>query len=264
MSREEIALASPSALSTAPTEELRSRLSGLLARTADDLREMAGIVAELERRGEDLSGLRLGIVDHLRRIAAGQLLPEIVVRYAGYPQLLRVATSLPLPDQERMLVDPAVQLAVWREGRIEFRQADPLCLSPAQLRQVYAGDRIRSEQEQIGYLESRATPAKAKTVRRGKVWADRQRGALRYGKAVLAVGDVLAALAELRGFDDAGTAEDAELTMQQVRCSQAEARALKMAAAQSGCTVTELVRRALWSAGLFEGRHLPDARSTEH
>ena len=260
MNNAEIVKAAPSALSAVPVADLKNRLSGLLARTADDLREMAAIVAELERRGEDLSGLRLGIVDHLRRIAAGQLLPEIVVRYAGYPQLLRVATGLPLPDQEKMLGESSVQLAVWREGRVEFRQVDPLCLSPAQLRQVYAGDRIRSESEQIGYLESRAAPAKPKPVRRGKVWADRQRGALRYGKAVLAVGDVLAALAELRGFDDDGTAEDAEIAPTVFRATEAEQRALKIAAAQSNCTITDLIRRALWAAGIFESRDLPDGR----
>lgn len=77
------------ALSSETTDRLRERLAQILARTAEDLIEMARIVRELESRGEDLSGLRLGMIDYLRRIAAGQLLPGLVVRLSGQPRRRR-------------------------------------------------------------------------------------------------------------------------------------------------------------------------------
>lgn len=243
-------------LSRASSDDLKARLGSLLARTAEDLREMSAIVAELERRGEDLAGLRLGIVDHLRRIAAGQLLPEIVVQYAGYPQLLRVATGLPLPDQRRLLDEAAVALAVWREGRIEFRRADPLCLTPAQLRQVFIGERLRTDAEQVSYLESRALPKPdSKAGQRSRVRADRQRGGVRIGRSFAPLGDVLEAIAQLRGYARVAGDEDTGMTQAAVRLSQDELRAIKVAAAQSDCSMTDLIRRALWATGLVETRH---------
>lgn len=243
-------------LAAESSDQLKGRLAHLLGRSADDLREMASIVAELEHRGEDLSGLRLGIVDHLRRIAAGQLLPEVVVRFAGYPQLLRVVTALPLPDQQRLLDEGSVSLAVWREGRIEFRRADPLCLPPAQLRQVFAGDRLRNDAEQVSYLETQATPRPRRTQKRGHVKADLQRGGVRIGRAFAPIGDVMEALADLRGMAKAETAEDDQWTQTSLRLTQAELRAVKTAAAQADTSVGEILRRALWTCGMLATRHV--------
>src|SRR5690606_35817556 len=143
-------------LTSETTDSLKSRLTSLLAQTADDLRQMAAIVAELERRGEDMQELRIGIVDHLRRIAAGQLLPEIVVKFSGFPMMLRIAARLPIPDQQRLVADEPLDMAVWRGEQIEWRKVDPLALTTEQIRVVFADDRIRSQQEQVSILEQRA------------------------------------------------------------------------------------------------------------
>lgn len=239
------------------TDALREQLSSLLARTADDLREMAAIVGELERRGEDLSGLKLGIIEHLRRIATGQLLPEIVVRFSGFPQLLRIAVHLPLGDQRRLIEHGVVSLACWRDGKIEFRRVDPLALSGPQVRQAFASDRIRSDAEQVSYLETHpgALGRLKRTPSRARVRADKGRGGVRIGRSFASAAEVLGALAELRGFGRLVGDDDASYVQAAVRISESELRTLKTAAAQGGCSLSDLIRRALWAAGLVPVVH---------
>jgi hypothetical protein len=98
------------------TEQLRQELIDRLGLTAESLLRTACLVAILEERGEDLSGLKIGLLDHLRKIAQGQLLPEIVVRFAGDGRLIRRIAELPIPDQQRILAgeDPKAVLQ-WKK-----------------------------------------------------------------------------------------------------------------------------------------------------
>jgi hypothetical protein len=85
---------------TLTTAELRSALEKLLGFTADNLLRMAVVVAELESRGEDLSDLKLGILPILREIAAGRLLPAVVVQFAGQPGVIKQIAKRSREDQE--------------------------------------------------------------------------------------------------------------------------------------------------------------------
>jgi hypothetical protein len=88
MSKTEILRHSPTApddLSVLSTVELRQELIKSLGITADNLVRLAWIVRLLEEKGEDLSDLKLGLLTHLRKIAYGQVLPELVVRFASSP-----------------------------------------------------------------------------------------------------------------------------------------------------------------------------------
>jgi hypothetical protein len=236
------------------TAGLKDRLAGLLARTADDLREMAAIVAELEARGEDLSALRLGIVDHLRRIAAGHLLPEIVVHCSGFPALLRTASHLPVADQRKLISGEPLDMAVWRGDEIAWRKVDPLCLTRDQLSTVFSTDRIRSKQEQVSLLEDRKQkPGKPARPAKRKVKADPERIGIVVGRSFAPLEDVLAALAELRDaeYDDDISGE--ETVIGGIRLSTAEHQQLKVRAAKSNASIAQLVRRALAAAGLIKG-----------
>ena len=89
-------------LRTISTEQLRAELAQALGLTARHLLYLAAVWRELERRGEDLSDLRSGIGVYLPAIAAGSVLPETVVRFAGKPTLLRAVAAL-TPDEQRRL-----------------------------------------------------------------------------------------------------------------------------------------------------------------
>jgi hypothetical protein len=85
------------------TEQLKHELVDRLGLTAQSLLRTACLVAVLEERGEDLSGLKIGLLNHLRKIATGKLLPEIVVQFAGNSKLINRISELSITDQRRIL-----------------------------------------------------------------------------------------------------------------------------------------------------------------
>jgi len=232
------------------TEALRAQLAGSLARTAQEMLRMAAIVRTLEERGVDLRDLRVGMLDYLRRVAYGQVLPEVVVRFAEHPLLIRRIAALALPDQRRLVEGQGVPVAVRREdGTIDHRLADPLFLSGPQINQVFARDRLRSIAEQTLVLEDPQRRPR-QPVHRGRCRADRERGGLIVRRTLVPLADVLAALADLRGGAESDLNEALESSLV-VRLSAREHQNLKTLAAQSDCTATHLIRRALAAAGLL-------------
>lgn len=244
-------LVSNSELAALSSDRLRARLAEVMTTTAEGLREMASIVGELERRGEDLSDLRIGIVDHLRRIASGQLLAEVVIKCAGQPRLLSIAARLPLEDQRRLVSGQPFDLAVWRSGKIEWRKIDPLSATPSQLMQLFHVDRVRTQSEQVSLLEQSGSTARPKkTTVKAKAKADPIRNGIKVGRSFVPLEDVLLALAELAQADYDDTVEDEEASVA-VRLSAAQHQQLRARAAKSKSTMAFLIRRAMAAAGLF-------------
>lgn len=99
---------------------MKSELARLLGFTAENLLRLAMVTAELERRGEDLDGLKLGILPILRLIASGTLLPGIVVMYAGYPLAMKKVAKLPLEEQQRIM-DQGIIVDTGRKGPSKYR-----------------------------------------------------------------------------------------------------------------------------------------------
>lgn len=191
-------LVNVSDLSTVSTEELRSKLAAALAHTAQGLTEMAGCVRELEARGEDLSALRLAVLPYLRRIGHGQLLPEIVVSYAGSPKLLAAVSALPIPDQHSLLDTGSVPVAVFDgNGGIGVRQIDPRALSTRDIQRVFAPDGIRPPVDQVEQFRKKGAP---RVGRRYQVRVDRTRREVIVGQMRVPVAEVLTALSEAAGW----------------------------------------------------------------
>ena len=99
------------------TKVLKAELARLLGFTAENLLRLAVVVNELEGRGEDLSGLRFGLLPFLRQIGSGKLLPEVVITFAGQPAAIKRIAALPLEEQRR-IVDQGCSV-----------QADPVACS---------------------------------------------------------------------------------------------------------------------------------------
>jgi hypothetical protein len=86
------------------------------------------VVAELESRGEDLSQLKIGLLPLLRQIAAGVLLPDVVVRYAGQPAAIKQLAGMPIDEQRRYVAEelPAPPARVRRKNTLaEPHGVDP-------------------------------------------------------------------------------------------------------------------------------------------
>jgi len=90
-------------LEALPTDTLKKQLSNTLGLTARHLMRLAVIVAVLEDRGEDLSALKNGFLSVLRKIATGELLPDLVVLFAADPHKIQTAAKLPVEEQREIL-----------------------------------------------------------------------------------------------------------------------------------------------------------------
>lgn len=147
----------PADFSGVSTEDLRRELAASIGVTARTLVRMATIWAELERRGEDLSALRSGLMAYMPAIADGSLDPEAVVRCAGQATVLKMLASLPLIEQRRVLERGVPLLELQAEGG-DMRTVDvPIeRLSVAQARRAFAVDHIRSATDQAQLLLPRA------------------------------------------------------------------------------------------------------------
>lgn len=135
-------------LSSIPTEDLKRELAQAIGITAKTLAYLAEIWAELERRGEDLSDLRRGLMSYLPLIAEGRLDPELVVRCAGQAMLLKAASELPLSEQRRLLDEGIKLIDIGEDGSVIERTKPVEQISAVEVRRVFAGGHLRSPAEQ--------------------------------------------------------------------------------------------------------------------
>lgn len=243
----------PADLVALSTADLRRELASSLHHTVAHFVRLAWIVRLLEERGEDLSDLRSGLLDYLRRIAYGQVLPEIVVRFASSPAMLRRIAALPLPDQRRIAAGETVPLVVWGEsGRPDVRQVDPAYLAADQMRRVFGPNGLRSESEQIVLLEAagRVQP-RPRQVRVSSITADCRRNVIRVGRTELQPAAIVQALAALAANCEEEGADDNYTATSSFTLTERQQEALKAAAHRGNTTVSALVRRALGAYGLF-------------
>ena len=146
-------------LSTLTIPELRTALADAMTFTLSGLIQASKIVGELERRGENLSDLRDSTIPNLRKIACGQLLPEVYVRLFCKPSILNRVASLPIPDQEKIAAGKPVEVYLLGDAagaELILQRVEDMESATAQ--QVFASGKIRSKSEQVAWLRARMIP----------------------------------------------------------------------------------------------------------
>lgn len=183
------------------SDQLKEELAKGLSLTAKNIVVLAKIVKRLETRGEDLSDLKIGIINYLRKIAQGQLCADVLVRFAGRPSLIDAISRLPMDDQVKLAKGEQVKIAVYgQDGFLTHRMADPLIMPPDQFRQAFASDHIRGEAEQVLVLDQRRTRKMKKPLEQiGFLSIDKERGGVSVGKRFISLHDLVAAVKELQG-----------------------------------------------------------------
>lgn len=156
-------------LSRMSTQELRAELQATLTITSRHLLHLANVWRELERRGEDLSGLRSGLWSYMALIATEELRPEIVVRYAGFTMLLKRLARLSLAEQDKLIADDRVAVVEVTKQGFEERVVSLGRLKGDQVAQVVR-DRIVSAEEQRRVLAGQQVQLSAPS---GRSAADR-------------------------------------------------------------------------------------------
>lgn len=232
-----------------PTPDLRRELADALGVTARHLLRLAAVWQELERRGEDLSDLRSGLVVYLPLIATGSVLPEVVVRFAGNQTLLRAVSQLPADQQRRIVDGEPVPLAVRSGDGYTHRMLPAHALTNSQVRQVFGERVIRTEAQQIAILTAARQPPPARTPRRGNARADRRSGVVMVGHRAVLPTDLLLALADLKGANEDPPAADAPSVS--ARLTPAEHETIRQRAAAANVPIATVVRNALKATGMI-------------
>lgn len=182
-------------LTTIPSDALRALLAREIGDFAKHLLRLAAIWVELERRGEDMTSLRGGIGKYLPAIAAGTVLPDVVVRFAGHASLLRAVSSLTPDQQRKILSDGSVEVAERKNGHHTVRMLPVAALSSSQIRLVFADRQIRTETEQVAILYSPAPKwVPKKPLKTGRVTVDRTQETVAIGRSQVSISEMLEAL----------------------------------------------------------------------
>src|SRR6185312_1699895 len=103
-----------------------------------------------------LSELKIGMIQYIRKIGHGQLLPEVVLRLAFNQNLLRRVSNYPLPDQRKVIECEAFRVVRIEDGKMV--KTDPLpahLLTKNDIAQVFDMDHIRDEEEQFRFIRAR-------------------------------------------------------------------------------------------------------------
>lgn len=222
-------------------EQLRAELSRGLTLTATTLTRLGAVWAELERRGENLSDLRIGLARTLPLIASGRLAAEAVVAFAGRPMVLRSLEGVPL-DEQRRLAD-GQPIPIYLPGA-SSPESLPLARIPsAAVSRVIVDGTIRTPAEQRLALRQRKA---AKPQRHYAVSVDRDNRTLKVGNMTVPLASVIAAMAEAAGAKSV-ILDDAERPAKTIagKVTDEEKERLKAAAKAHDLEEWELVRRAV-------------------
>lgn len=146
-------------LTTQTTAELAKTFAQFTVDLVDRVIGMAAIVYLYDQREADTKALSLNGRDlaYLRRIAYGQMLPELMVDEKLCLSAKRAASRLPIPDQRKIVEGKPFAVVTFNEGEWNTeRQLRPGEWTPEQARQVisYEGQ-IRTLAQQRTYIEER-------------------------------------------------------------------------------------------------------------
>lgn len=177
-------------------DSLKKELVNQMGVSVTHLVRLASIVRVLEEKGENLAALRLGMLNRLRQIAYGQLLPDVVVALQASPLLLTRVATLPLPDQKQIVEQGYVEVA---ETDLEQSRRVPLlALARNEIMQVFGKDEIRGLDAQRNYLRThQPRRAQAQQVDAEGIRVDRKAGGIRVGGVLISRRDLARYLAEL-------------------------------------------------------------------
>lgn len=117
----------------------------------------AAIVRIFDENQWDVAQLPVGARDlaYLRRVAHGEMIPELIFNERFCESLRSRAARLPLPQQRMVAADRPLEVVVEDTAGVASRLIRPSELTPRQIQQVFAYDRLRTVAEQRSYLEER-------------------------------------------------------------------------------------------------------------
>jgi hypothetical protein len=188
----------PNDLSSFTDEQLENTLVEGGGLTAKILWNMGRAWSELKRRGRDMSEFYLGkFTDWIESVAAGTVVPELVVALIGCQRILRRVAELPPDEQRRIAKGGGIPVVEKRDGNYDTRMLplSAIIIRNDIVKQVFGDRGLRTETAQKAYLmEVRPAPNIGRPVRRGKTLVDRRLGIVKIDNKTDTIENVIAAL----------------------------------------------------------------------
>lgn len=238
------------------TEQLTRDLIGLLGYTADKLQRMAFIVAELESRGHSTAAIRdQFLMRQLRRIAAGDLLPEVVQHFLGSPSLVDVMARLPISEQKCLLDAGSVEVLV----NDKMEKIDLHKLTRESVAIAFGTDHVRNEAEQRQLFQKPAIADKPTSQPMPAVEEKREphyrvrpvpeKKGYEVGKMFVPAEEVVQAQAEAARGTEVPEPDPADKTTEteSFYIEAFEKEALRILSRKTGKSVSRLIREAMWA-----------------
>jgi len=188
-------------------DALLQEMGRLLGVMAEHWSRLAVVYRLAEAAGADLGRFRRAyptLVPTLRRVAGGQVLPELAEKFAlkGSDEIRSLVYSLPLDEQRRLASDePLKVLQMSDDGQVTHRLIAPTALDVRQARQVFdRSGRIRDEAEQRSIVERRMEESRRRRPPAGPYVIDKRRKVVRFTEPCeLDLGELSELLGRLRG-----------------------------------------------------------------
>jgi hypothetical protein len=171
---------------------LLTQLSEALAITTRHVIKVAALVRRLEECGVEIN-IEFSLIPLLRKVAYGQVIPELVVTLQGAEPLLKKAAALPITEQAKIAENSP--LKVMQTGG-EYRTVPPLSMTRREIRQVFGDGRLRTDTEQIGWLNDEREKAQA-AKGTSEIILDRKRGGIVVNGTLITASDMARYLGEL-------------------------------------------------------------------
>ncbi len=177
-------------------KELRRLLVRALSVSVEQIIRMGAIVRRLEELGDDLSDMELSLLPQIRKVAHGQVSPQVVHYLMGKPSLFRKVSALPMPDQKRIASGEPLKVLL---ANGDHCMVSPTKMNGKEIAQVFAADHIRDDAEQASWLREHAPPAvpSEQVWDKEKIYLDRRRQGLVVGQRFIPASDLAHYLSQL-------------------------------------------------------------------
>lgn len=175
--------------------QLIEELVGALEITVEQVVKMAAIIRRLDELGVEIT-IPIGPLPFLRRIAYGQMMPELFVNLQGDTTLLERVSTLPRPDQERVSQNKPFKVMSIDN---DHRMVPPLSMTRQEIKQVFGIGKVRDDAEQVGILREQIQKSRIKQmdIPTEAVKVNKRRGGVEVGKLFIPRKELARYLAEL-------------------------------------------------------------------
>lgn len=176
------------------TKRLTDEMFQCLTLSVQTLIRLGAIIRRLESLGIDVVAFEIPNMNLFRRVAHGQMIPELMLEMGGSPRLLKKVACLPITDQRRIANGGAVKVLLDGGSHLMLQPAN---MTSQQVSQVFGNGSIRNESQQAAWLVENRQKQSQKIAPKPDVELDRRHRGIRVGEVFIGVADLAGYLAQL-------------------------------------------------------------------